>query len=87
MAKGRANTRGLAGFVWNPFRHLFMAVGESAKEVGTGAGKIAKDVVNTARGVGNSLATHTNQALRGVTPRRSGRRNASTRRRRASRRS
>lgn len=85
MAKGSRNNKGLAGFVWNPFRHFFMAVGESAKKVGSGAGKVAKDVVNTARGVGNSLATHTNQALRGVT-RRSGRRNASTRRRRAQRR-
>ncbi len=84
MARRGTSKKGLAGYLWNPFRHLFMAAGESAKKVGTGAGKVTKDVVNTVRGVGNTLATHTNQAVRGVTRRGGGRRGrGASRRRRA----
>jgi len=81
---------GLFNYVWNPVRHLLMATGESAEKLGSGAGKVAKNVVNTARGVGNTVASHTNQALGGVTrSRRSRRSRRSTRRstRRSSRRS
>ena len=73
----KAGKKGIAGYLWSPFQHLFAATGESAQKLGSGAGKVVKDVVHTAKGVGNSFAKHTNQAIRGVTMRRKKSRRAS----------
>lgn len=79
----RGNGRGIVGFVWNPFRHLFMATGESAQSVGTAAGKVVRNTLSAAQGVGDSFAKHSNQALRNMTRRRRSSRRSS---RKASRR-
>lgn len=75
MARRRNGTRksGFISFLWNPFRHMFIATGESAQKVGTTAGKIVKNTVGAVEGVGTSFAKHSNQAIRGIT-RRKGRR-------------
>ncbi len=84
MAKRRNGTskrRGIVGYVWNPFRHLFMATGESVQRVGTTAGKVVKNTLSAAQGVGNSFAKHSNQALRNMTRRRKNSRKSSRRNR------
>jgi hypothetical protein len=73
--------KGVLNAAWNPFRHLFMATGESAQKLGAGAGKVAKAGVNAVQGVGNSFVKHAGQALKGTRRRRSARRGNSTRRR------
>jgi hypothetical protein len=55
--------------LWSPFKHLFMASGESAQRLGTTAGKIIKESMKGAEGVGSSFARHTNQAIGGITKR------------------
>jgi hypothetical protein len=65
-----SGNRGIVGYVWNPFRHLFMATGESAQSVGTAAGKVVRNTLSAAQGVGDSFAKHSNQALRNMTRRR-----------------
>ena len=82
MARRGTRKNGLVTRIWSPFRHLFMATGESAQMVGTKAGKIAKLGLNTGEGVVSKFAKHTNQAVRNLTRRR-GRRGASRRSRRA----
>lgn len=75
-------TKGVLNAAWNPFRHLFMATGESAQKLGTGAGKVAKAGVNAVQGVGNSFVKHAGQALKGTRRRRSARRSSTRRGRR-----
>jgi hypothetical protein len=55
--------------LWSPLKHLFMASGESAQRLGTTAGKIIKESMKGAEGVGSSFARHTNQAIGGITKR------------------
>jgi hypothetical protein len=77
MAKNRTRKSGLVGFLWSPFAHLFMASGESAQQLGTTAGKIVKESIGAVKGVGNSFARHSNQAIGGLTgKRRNTRRNS-----------
>jgi phage-related protein len=72
MAK-RSKTRrmsrssGLFSAIWNPFKHLFMASGESAQAIGTTAGKVIKESFSGVKKIGNSFTKHTNTALRNVT--------------------
>jgi hypothetical protein len=61
---------GLVSRLWSPFKHLFMATGESAKGVTGAGGKIVKNAINAARRVGNTYAKHSNQAIRNLTRRR-----------------
>jgi hypothetical protein len=65
---------GLLTRLWSPFKHLFMATGESVKGVTGTSGKIVKNAINAARKVGNTYAKHGNAAVRNLTRRR-GRRN------------
>lgn len=65
---------GLLTRLWSPFKHLFMATGDSAKGVASTGGKIVKNTINAARKVGNTYAKHGNAAVRNLTRRR-GRRN------------
>jgi len=53
--------------VWAPFKHIFMASGESASKLGKGAGKIVKTSIDAVRGVGNSFSKHANMAVRNIT--------------------
>ena len=57
---------GLFTMVWSPFKHLFMASGESAQNLGSTAGKIVKESMKGVEGVGSSFARHTNQAIGGI---------------------
>ncbi len=84
MARRGTRKTGLVSRVWSPFRHLFMATGESAQMVGSKAGKIAKMGINTGEGVVSKFAKHTNDAVKNLTRRR-GRRSSrrSSRSRRA----
>ena len=66
---------GVFHMVWAPFKHIFMASGESVQKLGSGAGKIVKTGVNTVRGVGNSFSKHANMAVRNISRRKG--RNAS----------
>ena len=72
MAKGRGTRRasrssaGIFGTIWSPFKHLFMASGESAQKLGSTAGKIVKESIKGVEGVGSSFARHTNQAVGSV---------------------
>lgn len=66
--------KGVLNAAWNPFRHLFMATGESAGKLGAAAGKVAKTSIGAVQGVGNSFVKHTGQALKGTRRRRSARR-------------
>lgn len=70
----RKNGSGLLTRLWSPFKHLFMATGESARGVTGSGGKIVKEAINAARKVGNTYAKHGNAAVRNLTRRR-GRRN------------
>lgn len=78
--------RGGGGFslfsrVWSPFGHLLMAGEETSQELGSTAGKIVKETIGAVRKVGSSVASHSNQAVRNLTSRRSSsRRKAATRR-------
>lgn len=70
MARGRTrkgSRSGLFSTLWSPFKHLFMASGESAHKLGTTAGKIVKESMKGVEGVGSSFARHSNQALGGIT--------------------
>ena len=88
MARNRTRkSGGLVQWAWSPFAHLFMASGESAQKLGTTEGKIVKESIGAAKGVGNSFARHSNQAIGGIVgKRRSTRRNGSKSTRRSSRR-
>ncbi len=83
MAKksSRNGTRrvGFVGAVWNPFRHLFMASGESAQALGSTAGKIVKESIGAVEGVGSTFARHSNQAITNLTRGKRGRRASSSR--------
>ena len=57
---------GLVTMLWSPFKHLFMASGESAQKLGTTAGKVLKESMKGVEGVGSSFARHTNQAIGGI---------------------
>ena len=71
MARGRTrkarSSGGLATLLWSPFKHLFMASGDSAQKLGSTAGKIVKESMKGIEGVGSSFARHTNQAISGIT--------------------
>jgi hypothetical protein len=69
MAKTRKarSSGGLFTLFWSPFKHLFMASGESAHKLGSTAGKIVKESMKGVEGVGSSFARHTNQAIGGIT--------------------
>ena len=65
----RRNSRssnGLFSTLWSPFKHLFMASGESAHKLGSTAGKIVKESMKGVEGVGSSFARHSNQAVGAV---------------------
>jgi len=70
MAK-RGRTRkgsgGLISLIWSPFKHLFMASGESAQKLGSTAGKVIKESMKGVEGVGSSFSRHANQAIGGIT--------------------
>ena len=53
--------------LWSPFKHLFMASGESAQKLGATAGKVINESMKGVEGVGSSFARHTNQAIGGIT--------------------
>jgi len=55
--------KGLFSTIWSPFKHLFMASGESARKIGSTAGKIVKESMKGVEGVGSSFARHSNAAL------------------------
>jgi hypothetical protein len=70
MARGRTRkvrSSGVFTLLWSPFKHLFMASGNSAQKVGSTAGKIVKETMKGVEGVGSSFASHTNQAIRNIT--------------------
>ena len=67
---------GLVSRLWSPFKHLFMATGESVKGVSGTGGKIVKNAINAARKVGNTYAKHSDQAIRNLTRRRGRRGNS-----------
>jgi len=73
MARGRTrkvrSSGGLATMFWSPFKHLFMASGDSAQKLGTTAGKVVKESMKGVEGVGSLFARHTNQAIGGITKR------------------
>ena len=52
--------------IWSPLKHLFMATGESAQKLGSTAGKIVKESMKGAEGVGSAFARHSNQAVGSV---------------------
>ena len=58
--------KGLFATIWSPFKHLFMASGESAHKLGSTAGKIVKESMKGVEGVGSSFARHSNAALGSV---------------------
>jgi len=67
--KTRRNSRGGRGLIatlWSPFKHLFMASGESANKLGSTAGKIVKESLKGVEGVGSAFARHSNQAIGSV---------------------
>lgn len=53
--------------LWSPFKHIFMASGESAQKLGSTAGKVINESLKGVEGVGSSFARHTNQAIGGIT--------------------
>lgn len=53
--------------LWSPFKHIFMASGESAQKLGSTAGRIVKESMKGVESVGSSFARHTNQAIGGIT--------------------
>jgi len=53
--------------LWSPFKHLFMASGESAQKLGSTAGKVMKESLKGVEGVGSSFSRHANQAIGGIT--------------------
>jgi hypothetical protein len=53
--------------LWSPFKHIFMASGESAQKLGSTAGKVVNETMKGVEGVGSSFARHTNQAIGGIT--------------------
>ena len=57
---------GLFATIWSPFKHLFMASGESAHKLGSTAGKIVKESMKGVEGVGSSFARHSNSAIKSV---------------------
>lgn len=59
----RSSGNGLFSTIWSPFKHIFMASGESAHKIGMTAGKIVKESMKGVEGVGSSFARHTNQAI------------------------
>lgn len=61
----RRNSRssGIFSTIWSPFKHLFMASGESAHTLGSTAGKIVQESMKGVEGVGSSFARHSNQAI------------------------
>ncbi len=54
---------GLFTLIWSPFKHLFMASGESAQKLGTTAGRVINESIKGVEGVGSTFARHTNQAV------------------------
>ena len=59
----RSSGNGLFSTIWSPFKHIFMASGESAHKIGKTAGKIVNESMKGVEGVGSSFARHTNQAI------------------------
>ena len=57
---------GLFATIWSPFKHLFIASGESAHKLGSTAGKIVKESMKGVEGVGSSFARHSNSAIKTV---------------------
>jgi hypothetical protein len=57
---------GIFATIWSPFKHLFMASGESAHKLGSTAGKIVKESMKGVEGIGSSFARHSNQAIGSV---------------------
>ena len=57
---------GLFATIWSPFKHLFMASGESAQKLGSTAGKIVKESMKGVEGIGSSFARHSNSAVKSV---------------------
>ncbi len=57
---------GLFATIWSPFKHLFIASGESAHKLGNTAGKIVKESMKGVEGVGSSFARHSNSAIKTV---------------------
>jgi hypothetical protein len=68
--KTRKARGGFMTMLWSPFKHLFMASGESAQKLGTTAGKVVNESMKGVEGVGSSFARHTNKAINGITRRR-----------------
>jgi hypothetical protein len=66
MARKGSRKSGVAGFVWNPFKHLLQFTGNASQKIGSSAGKVVKTTVGAVEGVGTSFAKHTNMALRGT---------------------
>lgn len=63
----RRNGSGLVSMLWSPFKHLFMASGESAQKLGSTAGKVVRESLKGVEGVGSSFSRHANQAIGGIT--------------------
>jgi len=63
----RKGSSGLISMLWSPFKHLFMASGESAHKLGSTAGKVIKESMKGVEGVGSSFSRHANQAISGIT--------------------
>jgi hypothetical protein len=57
---------GIFATLWSPFKHLFMASGESAHKLGSTAGKIVKESMKGVEGIGSSFARHSNSAVKSV---------------------
>jgi hypothetical protein len=71
VRRTRKNSRssggeGLFATIWSPFKHLFIASGESAHKLGSTAGKIVKESIKGVEGVGSSFARHSNSAIKTV---------------------
>lgn len=58
--------QGVFSTIWSPFKHLFMASGESAHKLGATAGKIVKESMKGVEGIGSSFARHSNAAIGSV---------------------
>jgi len=63
----KGSRSGLVSLLWSPFKHLFMASGESAQKLGSTAGKVIKESMKGVEGVGSSFSRHANEAIGGIT--------------------
>lgn len=78
--KSRRSSRGLLERLYSPINQLFKVSGNSVRNVSSGVGKVASNVVSTGNKVGKRVVKGVNNTIKDVTARKSRRGGSRSRR-------